>query len=51
MKLKRWRVRKCKKEKRNGGSVLRLVRGHWRTVGWFNNYSFARDVVAGLNGE
>lgn len=46
-----WRMKKGIRRGKVVGLVLRNVRGHWRTVGWLNNVSFAKRVVAQLNAE
>jgi len=44
-----WRIKKTKRKGRSVGVVSRLVKGRWVTIGWFNNLSWGRRVVASLN--
>ena len=47
----KWRIRKGIRRGKRVAIVARLVRGHWRTIGYFNNFNFGRGVVASLNGK
>lgn len=49
MKKEKWRVRRAKRKGKRVALVSRLVKGRWQVIGWFNNLSFARVVVDGLN--
>jgi hypothetical protein len=51
MKKQLWRVRIGLRRGKRVGTVQRLVKSQWRTIGWLNNVSFARRVVGSLNKE